>query len=777
MNSCRHRVLACLFGAGVVLPLPGCGPDRGATAPDVLLVTIDTMRADRAGCYGYPDAHTPLLDRLARGGVSYEQCLTSIPITLPSHASILSGQVPPEHGVRNNGTYRLSPNVPTLAQQLSTHGYATGAFVAALPLVARFGLTSGFDVYDDELPTDEGDRFQIIPERPADDVVASALRWVRAQSPDAPLFVWVHLFEPHNPYAPPPPLDHKYRTRPYDGEVAVADRATKKLLDGFAAARARERLTVVTSDHGEGLGEHGEVSHALFVFDATLCVPFVLQFPGHVPAGELVQESIALVDIAPTVLSLAGADAKPLLHGQNILLQPGREDPPRRALYAETLHPLEGLGWSPAFALRAGPRKVIRSARVRAYSLAEDPRELRNLMEDARPSWADALLTSLDSTLAALTKPQDEETAMEPTPEELEALAALGYVGGVRAEDDVQSLLRATRERPDMEDRMPAFDLMNAAANALDNDHVDAAITTLRALLATDPHSSWAQILLGEALVEKGQREAALQSFQAADRLQPNRLGTVLKVARLLRETGRGDEALAAYDRLLELTPGSNRSLVMEAAEYRATRGDANGGRQILEEALTQAWDPLSRALLEEALERIERLTRPALAISRQGAGSAPLGSAQAAIFQARYLQWQGRWQEMLTVLSSSDFDEVGEFHLYRGVAQLWLGDVNGAAASFTRAAQLDGSLHLAHNNLAWLLATSFGRAEEALPQARQALALLPQEPEYHDTFVEVLERLGQSEQAQRHLAQILPEFSQHSGLRERAKRYGIPLE
>jgi choline-sulfatase len=777
MNSARHRVLAYLIAGGIVLPLPSCGPDRGAKAPDVVLVTIDTMRADRAGCYGYPDAHTPLLDRLARGGVSYEQCLTSIPITLPSHASILSGQTPPEHGVRNNGTYRLSPNVPTLAGELSARGYATGAFVAALPLVARFGLTSGFDVYDDELPTDDVDRFQLIPERPAGDVVASALRWVRAQSSDAPLFVWVHLFEPHNPYAPPPPLDHRYRTRPYDGEVAVADRATKKLLDGFTAARSRKRLTVVTSDHGEGLGDHGEVSHALFIFDATLCVPLVFRFPDHVPAEALVQEPVALVDIAPTVLSLVGADPKPLLHGQNILLKPGRENPPRRSLYAETLHPLEGLGWSPAFALREGSRKVIRSARLRAYSLAEDPGELHNLMEHAHPSWADTLLASLDSTLTALTKPQDSETAMEPTPEELEALAALGYVGGVRAEDDAQSLLRATRERPDMEDKMPAFDMINAAANALDAGRVDAAITTLRALLATDPHSSWAQILLGEALVKTGQREAALRSFQAADRLQPNRLGTVLNTARLLRETGREDEALAAYDHVLELTPGSNRSLIMEAAEYRAMRGDGNGGRQILENALTQAWDPPGGALLREALERIERFTRPAPASSRQGAGASLPGTAQAAVLQARYLQWQGRWEEALAVLSSSDFDDVAEVHLYRGVAQHRLGDANGAAASFAHAVQLDSSLHLAHNNLAWLLATSFGRAEEALPQAQQAIALCPHEPEYHDTYVEVLERLGRREQARRHLTQILPEFPQHAGLRERAKQYGIPLQ
>jgi tetratricopeptide (TPR) repeat protein len=248
----------------------------------------------------------------------------------------------------------------------------------------------------------------------------------------------------------------------------------------------------------------------------------------------------------------------------------------------------------------------------------------------------------------------------------------------------------------------------------------------------------------------------------------------VTNVARLLRETGREDEAVAAYDRLLDLTPGANRALMMEAAEYRASRGEAEEGRRILERALKQDWDPLSAALLREARERIERFASEERALSSRGAEVEAARKSHVAILQARYFQWQGRWEEMLATLSIPEGDGVAPAHLYRGVAQLWLGDAAAASASFTRAIELDPSLHLAHNNAAWLLATREGRPQAALALAERAVALLPEEPEYHDTYAEVLERLGRTEDARKYLAQILPQFPQHAGLRERGKRHGV---
>lgn len=726
-----------LFTTPLVLALSlmaSCG--NRSPRPDILLVTIDTLRADHVGCYGYSRPTTPNLDRLAREGVRYGNCQSVAPITLPSHATILTGQLPPRHGVRNNTSYRLPESVPTLAEALRAQGYRCGAFVGALPVAARFGLDRGFDVYDDALPqAPQGFHF---PERPARMVVQSAMRWVREQDSHQPVFTWVHFFEPHHPYEPPPPFDGSFADRPYDGEIAAADAALGDLLEAWTATRETSPLVVVTSDHGEGLGEHGEASHTLFLFQTTLHVPLVLHWSDRLVPG-VIDEPVTLADIAPTILRTIGADARTRLQADGRALDPGAS-PPRRRLYAETLYPLEAYGWSPAFALREGPRKVIRSARSRAYLVDEDASERNDLLPDSNgPAWARDMLAALDSMVGAQSG-QGMDATRRPTNEEVEALAALGYVGGTGSVQlDGAALLAATAERPDVATRLLAFDRLTTAQNRIHAGRPYEAIEIAEEILDQGAENAWAWIVLGEAhdamaRADAGQgstegslthvREARV-AYARANSLWPNRASLQHRLARRCRELGESTAAMDFYERALGLDP-FDPELNEEVAEYR------------------------------ELLDGVE--------------------SDRGVVLRARQLDREQRWPELVTLLADPDRldGQRGEAHLYLGIAQYRLGRVDDAMASFRRAVSLDDSLHLAHNNLAWLLATRNGDYGTALRHARRAIELSPDEPEYHDTYLEVLERMGRDEEARSHLAEVLPRFPRDPALQGRAVRYGL---
>ena len=370
--------MAAALGSLTACAPAGAPESAAVTAKHVVLITIDTLRADRVGTYGYRKARTPHIDALAAAGLTATRAYATAPVTLPSHASMLSGRYPPAHGARHNGV-AMGEGVPTLATIYKAAGFATGAFVSAFPLDRRFGLAAGFDVY--------GDRWARGPDgRPADEragqlTVDEALAWRRTTG-GARTFLWVHLFEPHAPYgdaASGRPLSDRY-----DDEIAEADRQVGRLLDGLGAARA-ETLIVVTADHGEAFGEHGEIGHSLFVYDTTLHVPLILQGPGA--ARGLLPNPVSLVDIAPTVLAAAEVPAPASLDGA-VLRQDGggpRDESPRQ-LYAETMAPFEDFGWSPLRAVRAGALKYILAPSPELYDLAADAGETANLVATRQPS-------------------------------------------------------------------------------------------------------------------------------------------------------------------------------------------------------------------------------------------------------------------------------------------------------------------------------------------------------------------------------------------------------
>ena len=374
------------------LVLAGCAresatpPARPFTPPSVVLVTIDTLRADRVGAYGYDAGRTPALDALARQGTRFDRAYAAAPITLVSHASLLTGRYPPGHGARDNGL-RIDLKAPTLAEAFQKAGAATGAFVGAFPLDRRFGLIKGFQTYGDSMP--RGPDGHVANERPGRAVVDEALGWLDQHRHER-FFLWVHLFDPHAPYGNP--ADPAQARRPasvrYDEDVTEADAQAGRLIDALGADRSRT-LIVVAADHGEAFGEHGEVSHSLFVYDTTLRVPLIFA-GGPIPAGRAVADPVSLVDVAPTIAALAGlppfdADGRSLAPAFEADASGKARATPAtpvlapRALYAESFAPLFDFGWSPLRTIREDGWKYVAAPKPELYRPEQRPRR------DAQP--------------------------------------------------------------------------------------------------------------------------------------------------------------------------------------------------------------------------------------------------------------------------------------------------------------------------------------------------------------------------------------------------------
>ena len=407
----------------------------------MLLLTIDTLRADHVGAYGYGRARTTALDKIAAGGALFERAFAAAPITLPSHATLITGRYPPGHGARDNGM-RVSDTVPTLATELHAKGFATAAFVAAFPLDHQFGLSRGFDVYGDRLP--RGADGRLANERPAASVVNDAIAWLTTISnpqsnPQSAIrnpqfFLWVHLFEPHAPYGDPssarPILDR------YDEEIATADREAGRLISALGPAAAHT-LIVVAGDHGEAFGEHGEYAHSVFVYDTTLRVPLMMSGPG-IPAGTRVSDPVTLADVAPTVMRALGS---PMRDVDGIDLSPAfsRTPLPQRELYAESFAPLVEFGWAPLRSVRAGNWKVIAAPKPELFDVANDPGEQVNAIL-SQAAVAGPLLTRAERYSTDGLSGNRAQVAGEAA----DRLRALGYSSGSQsAIRNPQSAMRA----------------------------------------------------------------------------------------------------------------------------------------------------------------------------------------------------------------------------------------------------------------------------------------------------------------------------------------------
>lgn len=478
-------------------PATAPGPSRPAAARNVVLITIDTLRADAPGFSGNPRSETPTLDRLASEGVVFERAHAHSVMTLPSHANILTGLYPFQHGVRDNGGFTLPDDVPTAATLLSAAGFRTAAFVGAFPLDVRYGLGHGFDTYDDRYP--ETDLPGESPERRGDEVVGLARDWWSAHTGQR-RFLWVHLFDPHAPYDPPEPFASRFSGEPYLGEVAATDHFLAPLLEPFLAGAEEPTLIVLTSDHGESLGEHGELTHGLFAYESTLHVPLVLWGAGLDPGRSRLPARH--VDVLPTILAAAGVAAPPGLPGRSLLPPVEGAGEPVDS-YFEALDANLTRGWAPLHGVLRDRHKLISLPLPELYDLERDPGEEDNLIDRERP-LARELSRRIPS--AATAPPSGAAVGAAET----RALRSLGYLAGSASrkesygpEDDPKNLVALDRKT-------------HHALDLLHRGRLDEAVRVAREVVEERPSMAIGHYYLAQVLLEQGRLEAAIEAMEAA---------------------------------------------------------------------------------------------------------------------------------------------------------------------------------------------------------------------------------------------------------------------
>lgn len=566
------------------------GTHAAAAPPSLLLITLDTTRADAIGAYGgAAAAATPELDALAAAGIRYVRAIAASPLTLPSHATLLTGLDPVEHGVRGNGTAALSDRIPTLAEALSERGYSTAAFVASRVLDRRFGLDQGFATYDDAMLAERIGEYGY-PERPADAVTDAATAWVGERAPGEPFFLWVHYYDPHAPYEPPPELAGESERSRYLGEVAFVDRQVGRLL---AAARAQSPALLVAAvgDHGEALGEHGERGHGIFLYRATIEVPMILAGPG-VPRGRVIDEPVAIRRLAATLLALLGQGGG--LPGPPLPGAAAEAPQAPQPIFSEATMPAEVYGWAPLAAVTDGHWRFIVAPRPELYDLVVDPGELTNRAADQPDQTA-----RLRSALEGLASRQPVATASPPQldAETRAALLALGYLEAVPG---------SSADAIDPKDGVALLADFERAKGLLADGNAADARAILEGLVARNPSNVPFLSRLAEAQLAAGDGETALATWHRALELRPRSEFLELARADALRRLGRDDEARRAFRRALEIDPRNAPAWLGLAG----LAGSAQEELAVLTEAIAGGTDSvvvlLEAARLEAAAGRAE---------------------------------------------------------------------------------------------------------------------------------------------------------------------------
>ena len=590
--------------------------------PNVILITLDTTRADRMGFLGSKRGLTPNLDAMARQGIVFTRAYSHVPLTTASHATILTGTYPQFNHV-NDFAVPLSPRLPYLPELLHQRGYRTGAFVGSLVLDPLDGTAPGFDrgfeVYGAgfHLRRPGIDRYKTI-ERRGGTVVDHALAWL-SQAPNKPFFLWVHLYDAHDPYDPPSPYKERYASQPYDGEIAYADACVGKLLDALRKRGLYDAaLVAVMADHGESLGAHGENTHGVFLYDETLHVPLLVKLPLNRAAGKRIETRASLVDVAPTILNVAGVSPPSEMQGQSLLLalkagagpNPGAL-PEDRPAYAETDYPHRAFGWSALRALRAGKYLYIQAPERELYNQLTDPGESHNLASSAQ-----AVTDTLAARLADFRGKTSQTTVdlAKPDPEQIQKLQALGYVGSdakpmrddlkltgvdpkVRIEisnllhdamldieeanyqEAIPLLQRSLETQPDM----PVANMQYGIALAR-LKHFDRAIAPLQKAVAVQPDNGMGHYELGLALFETGDWKAAAPEFEAAAARAPRWADAHFSLAAVYARINRVPDAMTELDSTLSISPDHYRANLLRG-RILSLQGNPLGALNNLERA------------------------------------------------------------------------------------------------------------------------------------------------------------------------------------------------
>lgn len=554
----------------------------GAPSYNILLITLDTTRADHLGCYGHQPARTPNLDRLANEGVRFARAYCPAPLTLPSHCSIMTGLDPVAHGVHNNG-HDLPPGLTTLAEILKRFGYATSAFVSSFSVDSRFGLDRGFDVYDDTFRSDLPFK-TLNAERPAEETFARFSRWLDSNAENR-FFSWVHYYDPHWPYDPPSPYQEEFAGRPYDGEIAYMDRYVGALLDRLGEEGLIEKtIVVIAGDHGEGLGDKVEIGHGIFLYEETLRVPLILHNPAVFPRSQVIESQVRLVDLAPTVLEIVGLKEEAAgMKGQSLVAWLRGKSRKDLDSLVESFYPRENFGWSEMVGLVSARWKFIQSPLPELYDLEKDPGEHRNLYQTS-PERAGELKKKLEEEVLSASsggKPASPEASVRA--EDMERLRSLGYVNFAPARPgstfpdpkEKTDLLRLIQQAQsyELEDRYgeseqvylevleeipdsPAAYVNLAIAQAFQKKF-DRAVETLNRGISRIPDSEILLVRLGHTHLVTGRPRDAFEIMNKVLNLNPRNVEALTVCAGILDSEDRREEARIYYDRALAIEPES----------------------------------------------------------------------------------------------------------------------------------------------------------------------------------------------------------------------------
>ncbi|MHB8055534.1 MAG: sulfatase-like hydrolase/transferase [Candidatus Aminicenantales bacterium] len=561
--------------------------------PNVVILTLDTTRADHLGPYGYGGVQTPVLDELARRGTLFEECSSVVPLTLPSHSTIFTGVFPTYHGVRVNGNAALSDEQMTLAEVMTGRGYATGAFIGAFVLDGRWGLKQGFEHYDDQFDLKKYKQLDLgMVQRPGNIVMDAALSWLETRK-DKPFLAWIHLYDPHTPYQPPEPYFSQYQKGGpaglYDGEIAFMDEQIGRLT-AWLDQNGLDRRTVVllVGDHGEGLGSHGESSHGYFIYDYALHVPLIVVTPFKEGRGVRVSSQVSTADIFATILDLAkipvpaqnqGRSLVPLIFGQ------GAEE--EEFAYGESMSPNLQFGWAPLQGLKTARYRFISAPRLELYDLERDANEADNIAE-RNPAVVRDFKTRLDRFLEETSRGAPKLQAANFDKETVARLAALGYVGA-----PVSSKKSRNQALADPKDKLPVFESVQRAGEMVMNEEYQSAVALLESVLKEDPETVQALILLSTSLSELGRKTEAKAALDLVLKNDPESIQALISLANILLEEGRNEDVVALCQRTLALDDKNVQAYMLLGEVY-----------------LTEQKQAEALPFLEKAVEIQPKLTR-----------------------------------------------------------------------------------------------------------------------------------------------------------------------
>jgi len=565
-SFCRLILVLTTFSA-----LHAAAQTPAKPASNVVLITIDTLRADHVGCYGYKQIKTPNIDGLAAEGTRFDRAFAVVPVTLPSHSSILTGAYPMLSGMHDFSGNKLSPLQPTLASVLKQAGYQTGAVIAAAVLDSRFGLNQGFDFYYDHFEFSRLDEANLDEmQRPGNVVADVALDWLEkewlkdglAKNPQKKFFLWMHLYDPHLPYHLPEPYANEYAARPYDGEIAFADEQVGRLLR-FLKEKGIYQNTVIVlcGDHGESLGEHGEKTHGFFIYNATMHVPLIIKLPkNRLPGngtGRAVGDPVSLVDLMPTILGAVGVEIPSQVQGRSLLSELRSEHDDRepddksdrdRVLYGETFLPRIHFNWSELRGSENTKYHFIDAPRPELYDLVKDPGEVHNLFTD-KSAVAEEMRAKLVGLIRDYSAGKElaEKTGLDPAL--MERLKSLGYAGFSGGTDPTIS----SRDLPDPKDRIAAYELISDAISDSQHGHFQESIEKLKSVIKTEPNSVPAHYMQGLNYYRLKMFVEAVDELQKTIQLSPDYALASFNLGMAQAHAGQMDEAIATLQRTLQL--------------------------------------------------------------------------------------------------------------------------------------------------------------------------------------------------------------------------------